>query len=238
MTKLQQTVSILLCSISLSGSTIARQEKESLYYITGAVRNSGAYRLQGRPSVLQLIQAAGGLTGNHTSTAIIIREPRTPHEVQTSRLVDIDSLNRGVITEESYLQPGEIVIVLSVQLFHVSGEVNAPGSFRYNEGMTLRQAISLAQGMTSQAVPDRAYISREVAASEKRQMIPVDLGEIMKGKKEDVALEPGDMIVVPSNRSKSIDKLPRKSIDELPRLIDTPPLRGLPSAQRGSYKRG
>src|SRR5688500_10047725 len=123
MTKLQQTASILLCCIALSGSTIAQQEKESLFYITGAVRNSGAYKLKGRPSVLQLIQAAGGLTDNHTSTAIIIREPRTPHEVQTSRIVDINSLTRGVITEESYLQPGEIVVVQSFPLFYVSGEV-------------------------------------------------------------------------------------------------------------------
>ena len=125
----------------------------------------------------------------------------------------------------------------SVELFYVSGEVNAPSSFRYNEGMTLRQAISLAQGMTSDAVPDRAYISREVEASEKRQVITVDLGEIMKGKKEDVAIEPGDVIVVPSNMSKSPSNRP-KSIDELPRFIDTPPLRGLPSAPRGSYKKG
>ncbi|HEX5733971.1 MAG TPA: SLBB domain-containing protein [Blastocatellia bacterium] len=236
MTKLRQTASILLCFIALSGSTIARQEVESLYYITGAVRNSGAYKLQGRPSVLQLIQAAGGLTDYHASTAIIIREPRTPDETQTSRIVDISSLNRGVVTEESYLQPGEIVIVSSVQLFHVSGEVNAPGSFRYDKGMTLRQAISLAQGMTSKAVSDRAYINREVAASGERQVITVDLGEIMKGKKEDVAIEPGDMIVVPSYRSKSIDERPR--LDELPRFIDTPPLRGLPSTPKGSYKKG
>lgn len=228
--------SILLCSIALSGSTIARQEEESLFYITGAVRNSGAYKLKGRPSVLQLIEAAGGLTDKHNSTAIIIREPRNPQEELTSRIVDINRLLRGVITEESYLQPGEIVLVQSVELFYVSGEVNAPSSFRYSEGMTLRQAISLAQGMTSDAAPDRAYISREVEASEKRQVITVDLGEIMKGKKEDVAIEPGDLIVVPSNRSKSTNELPR--LDKLPRLIDTPPLRGLPSAPRESYKKG
>ena len=222
--------SILLCSIALSGLTIAQQEEESLFYITGAVRNSGAYKLKGRPSVLKLIEAAGGLTDNHTPTAIIIRESRTPQEELTTHIVDINSLLRGVITKEAYLEPGEIVVVSSGQLFFISGEVNAPGSFRYNVGITLRQAISLAQGMTSHAEPDRAYISRVDAASGKGQVITVDLGEIMKGKKEDVAIEPGDVIVVPSNRP--------KSTDDLRRLIDTPPLRGLPSVQRGSYKKG
>ena len=231
MNKFQQTASILLCSIVLSGSTIAQQDKERLFYITGAVRNPGPYSLQGRPTVLKLILAAGGLTDSHTATALIIRVPRTSQEEQTIRIVDINNLLRGVFTVEAYLQPGEIVVVSSDRLFYVSGEVNAPGPFRYNDGITLRQAISLAQGMTSHAESGRAHINRPVAASGRLQVITVDLGEIMKGKKEDVAIEPGDVIVVPPNRLK-------RSIEDLRRFMDTPPLRGLPSAQRGSYKKG
>jgi polysaccharide export outer membrane protein len=229
MTRYRLSALILLCSISLHGSTLAQQKKESHLYITGAVRKSGAYKFEGRPTVLQLIQAAGGLTDEHGSTAIIIRESQNLDEIRQKR-IDINSLTKGVITEDSYLQPGDIIFVPTVPLFYVVGEVNSPGSFSYKEGMTLRQAISLAQGTTFNAVRERVCIIREDAASGKRQEINVDLGEVMKGKKEDVAIEPYDILVVPSSKS--------KSLNDLPRLIDTPPLRGMPSRQNGSDKKG
>ena len=224
------TALILLCSIALPDSTLSQQKNESHVFITGAVRKSGLYKLEGRLTVLQLIQAAGGPTDNNISTAIILRESQSLEGTQQKRIfVDLSSLAKGIITDDAYLQPGDIVLVQSIRVFYVSGEVNAPGSFPYKEGMTLRQAISLAQGTTYNAVRDGVRIIRDYATGEKRQEIIVDLDEVMKGKKEDVGIEIGDIIIVPSSRSKTID---------LPRLIDTPPLRGLPSQQNRSHKKG
>jgi polysaccharide export outer membrane protein len=116
--------------------------------------------------------------------------------------VNINSLLKGNFGDNALLQPGDIVNIPPSDVFYVAGEVKAPGSFGLKEGTTLRQAVSLAQGTNYNAATDRAIIFRE-DASGTRQEIPVDIGAVMRGHKEDVPIIANDIIIVPNSRMKS-----------------------------------
>jgi len=118
--------------------------------------------------------------------------------------VNINGLFRGEFDKNMRLYPRSIVHIPQAEVFFVGGEVSAPGSFMFKEGATLRQAITLAQGMKSRAASDRAIIFREDPVTKKKQEIRVDAGKIMNGKQEDVAIIANDIIIIPNSRAKSL----------------------------------
>jgi polysaccharide export outer membrane protein len=118
--------------------------------------------------------------------------------------VNVNGLFRGEFDKNMHLYPRSIVHIPQAEVFFVGGEVNAPGSFMFKEGATLRQAITLAQGMKSRAASDRAIIFREDPVTKKKQEIRVDAGKIMNGKQEDVAITANDIVIIPNSRAKSL----------------------------------
>src|SRR5215831_3409988 len=118
--------------------------------------------------------------------------------------VNINGLFRGEFDKNMHLDPRSVVHIPQADVFFVGGDVKAPGSFIFKEGATLRQAITLAQGMKSSAASDRAIIFREDPVTRKRQEIRVDAGKIMNGKQEDVAITVNDVVIIPNSRGKSL----------------------------------
>ena len=56
----------------------AKQYNSRSFFIQGAVRNPGVYQSEGKPSLLELITLASGLSETHGSTAFIIRRVKLP----------------------------------------------------------------------------------------------------------------------------------------------------------------
>lgn len=117
---------------------------------------------------------------------------------------NINGMLTGQFEQNIRIEPGDIVNIPPNDVFFVAGEVQAPGSFRLKDGTTLRQAISLAQGMTFRSASDRGVIFREDVASGKRQEIKVDIGAVMSGKNEDIAIMANDVIIIPNSKLKSV----------------------------------
>ncbi|MGH9938846.1 MAG: polysaccharide biosynthesis/export family protein [Blastocatellia bacterium] len=195
-----------------------RQYNSRAFFIQGAVHGAGVFQIEGRPSLLELITLAGGLQQNHSSTAFIIRKIRPPATAPatvpdgtqdtpaqyTLLKVNINGLLKGRFEQNMFLEPGDIVNIPPTEVFFVAGEVKQPGSFPLKEGTTLRQAISLAQGMNFTAAAGKGIIFRENADSGKRQEITVDVGAVMSAKKEDVVLLPNDIILIPNSKMKKV----------------------------------
>jgi polysaccharide export outer membrane protein len=116
--------------------------------------------------------------------------------------VNLSGLYKG--QSDQRLEPGDIINIPRADVFFVAGEVKAPGSFPLKEGTTLRQAVSLAQGMTFSAKGAHGVIFREDPMLGTRREIKVDISDVMNGKKEDIPLQANDMIIIPNSRSKSI----------------------------------
>jgi len=117
--------------------------------------------------------------------------------------VNINSLLKGNFSQNLIIQPGDIINIPLGDIFFVAGEVRSPGSFPLKEGTTLRQAVSLAQGLTFRARAGSGVIFREDSATGKRQEIKIDIAQVMSGKKEDIPILANDVVIVPNSRFKS-----------------------------------
>jgi hypothetical protein len=58
--------------------------------------------------------------------------------------------------------------------------------------------------MTFKSASNRGLIFREDVASGKREEIKVDVNAVMSGKKEDIAIMPNDVIIIPNSKFKSV----------------------------------
>ncbi len=79
----------------------------------------------------------------------------------------------------------------------VFGEVTKPGSFPYEEGMTIVHVISQAGGLTRTASKNNVNVTRVVDGKEEK--IPVKVEDIVIGREKNFVLKPGDIIFVPES---------------------------------------
>src|SRR5262249_45806284 len=151
-------------------------------------------------------QATGASDSLQTGTAAGTDHPPPAEEEDAKyemKQVNINSLLKGNFGQNLIIQPGDIINIPSGDVFFVAGEVRSPGSFPLKEGTTLRQAVSLAQGITFRAKPGAGVIFREDSSTGKRQEIKVDIAQVMSGKKEDIPILANDVVIVPNSRFKS-----------------------------------
>ena len=96
-------------------------------------------------------------------------------------------------------QPQVTVVVTHRQLREVSvlGQVNAPGRIPFVDALTLVQAISAACGFTSSAQARKLEITRRGPAG--LTNFDVSVHAITRGLREDVPLQPEDIIFVPQS---------------------------------------
>ncbi len=79
----------------------------------------------------------------------------------------------------------------------VFGEVQKPGTFPYQDGMSVVQAVTLAGGFTRTAAQNSTSVTRRVGGNEKK--IKVSVQDIALGKAANFTLEPGDIVYVPES---------------------------------------
>lgn len=124
----------------------------------------------------------------------------TEYELLTA---NISGFYRGRFEQNLIIQPNDLVYIPPSEVFFVVGEVKSPGQFTLREGSSIRQAISLSQGLLFKAASDRAMIFRQDPATGKLTEIPVDIGAILNGKKDDVLLAPNDVVMIPNSKMKA-----------------------------------
>jgi polysaccharide export outer membrane protein len=79
----------------------------------------------------------------------------------------------------------------------VFGEVQKPGTFPYQDGMSVVQAVTLAGGFTKTAAQNSTSVTRHVGGTETK--IKVSVQDIALGKASNFTLEPGDIVYVPES---------------------------------------
>jgi polysaccharide export outer membrane protein len=80
---------------------------------------------------------------------------------------------------------------------YVTGEVTRPGAYPLLPNMTVLQALTSASGFTQFARTKKIYVLRNEGG--KQVKYPFNYNEVVKGKmsEDNIALQPGDTIVVP-----------------------------------------
>jgi protein involved in polysaccharide export with SLBB domain len=79
----------------------------------------------------------------------------------------------------------------------VFGEVQKPGTFPFEENMSVIQAITLAGGFTKVAAKNNTNVTRSVEGREVKIRVPVE--DIGTGRERNFVLQPGDIVFVPES---------------------------------------
>ncbi len=169
--------------------------------IAGEVAKPGAYPAMQAHRLLDLIQAAGGLT-QRAGRNVTIAHRDTPSKTESVRLSD-----NAVETAQSNvdLRPGDTVVIDRAGVVYVLGEVNRPGGFVIDEqqGMTLMRVVAMANGPANGASLSKARILRSKPDGTWTEMA-VPLKDLLHAKAADIPMQADDILYVPSSRRKGM----------------------------------
>ena len=138
---------------------IAQYRSRSIY-VMGEVRTPGRYNIEGPMTLLEVIANAGSTTAAASNTIIVQRYKdgmaaavSAPVELGDKRWaevmrINLEELREGKLSANLLLQDSDMIIVPPAERIYVSGAVKTPGSFVLRPGMTVRQAITEAGGLT------------------------------------------------------------------------------------------
>jgi protein involved in polysaccharide export with SLBB domain len=147
--------------------------------VYGEPELSGAYRVGPKGDIVFPLcrrVTVGGLTANATAERL-----------------------RACLSDGYIRNPYVSVIIKeynSKKIF-VFGEVQKPGTFVFEDGMTVIQAVTLAGGFTKGASQNGTSVTRLVDGQEVKMKVPVQ--DIALGKAPNVPLLPGDIVFVPES---------------------------------------
>jgi len=173
-------------------TVIVKEIKSRPVYFIGGFGRPGVMQLTRDLSLLQAISVIGGVLPNaDAEKGFVLRgDKRIP--IDFNRLVQ-----RGDLSQNPRLEPGDSVVVPLADAVYVNGEVRTPGAVKYTGDLTILKAITQVGGLTPLASGGRVDILRGNA--QKKERIRVDIDKMMRSPEEnpDVRLEPNDIIFVP-----------------------------------------
>lgn len=184
--------------------------------VLGAVRVPSRFQLQRRVRLLELLSHAGGPTDNagrsiqvvHTGKAPIC-EASTPAEPEenATNVVDnykLDDTMKGDEDANPYIRPGDVISVPEADQAFVVGNVLRPSAISLKERITISRAIAMSGGTLPDTKSDRVRIVRQPPGGTTKTEIFVDLKAIDKQRAEDIVLQAGDIVDVPTSGAKRL----------------------------------
>ena len=146
-------------------------------FVLGEVRNPGRYTINGPQTLLEVIAHAGSTTPTASDTIIVQRfkegiaasvSAALPEDARTAEVlrVSLEDLRQGRLHANILLQDADTIIVPPAERYYVDGFVKQPGSFVIRPGMTVRQAIAEAGGISERGSTRGIKIIRKVNGKE------------------------------------------------------------------------
>jgi polysaccharide biosynthesis/export protein len=103
--------------------------------------------------------------------------------------VNIQEIQSGALGKNLTLLPNDTIFIPKAPRVFVSGEVRNPGAYPHAPGLTVRQLISLAGGLTDVGSSGRLEVVRTIDGKTRRS-----------GIRQDDPIKPGDTLVVKRRR--------------------------------------
>lgn len=165
-------------------------------FLLGEVKRIGSYDLRPGMRIHEIISEAGGITDMADPQSATIKASKATE----SRKFDLVKALAQDPVEDVLLASGDTITILpTTGTFNVSGAVNRPGSYPIKQKMPLTDALALAGSYTARAKIQNTRILR----SSQQQSIPVNLADVERNKAENIAILPGDTIIVPERGEKT-----------------------------------
>jgi polysaccharide export outer membrane protein len=178
--------------------------------VLGAVGKPDVYSLKRRTKLLDALSIAGGTLPGAGATVTIVRGRASAEAsgspVGSVQIIDMSRLLQGEDpTANVEVRNEDVISVSGARVVYVVGAVAKPGGFTMSnpsEGISVVQAVALAEGMRPIAASHRALVIRQSTSEHARQDIPVDVAEMITGKSPDMLLAPNDILYIPESGAK------------------------------------
>lgn len=127
--------------------------------VLGFVGKPGKFPLeQSRNRLSEVIAMAGGVLPGGADSVTVLRQ-ENGKEVRID--VDLPGLFSDEKVDDVLVRNGDAIYVARAPVFYIYGEVQRPGQYRIERGMTLAQAIATGGGLTLRASDREVRIDRK-----------------------------------------------------------------------------
>jgi polysaccharide biosynthesis/export protein len=176
-------------------SVSVREIRSRPVFFPSNVVRPGTIQLTQDLTILQGLSQVGGALPTADLEAAYVLRGTAPN--QTRIAVNLQAmLQKGDMSHNLKLQPGDTVVLPNAGAVYIQGEVKVPGQVKYTQGMTVTTAIAGAGGFTPLASGRRVTIVR--GEGPKKQVLRVNVDAILSDPDtKDVPLMPNDVITVP-----------------------------------------
>ncbi len=181
--------------------------------LVGAVVTPVRVQLQRPVRLLELLAAANGPAPNAGKNIQIIRTPNqnrcgmnrtvpsptTDSEQQELISIPLADVLKGDEKSNQFVQSGDIIRVAEAKIEQafIVGSVKSAATINLKDPITLSKAIAMAGGVAPGANIEKVKISRQTTDSLSKTEILINLKEINNRRRDDVLLEPNDIVEVP-----------------------------------------
>jgi polysaccharide export outer membrane protein len=139
---------------------LVTQYRSQQVSVLGHVSKPGKYPIDAISRIIDLLSQAGGVTQDGADFATLIKKTEDgkiwKQDIDLPRLFDAHDM-----TQNYEVQDGDVIFVPKAPVFYIYGEVQRPGAYRLERGMTVMQAISLGGGLTPRGTQRRLRINRK-----------------------------------------------------------------------------
>ena len=171
--------------------------------VLGAVNQPGVYYLRESRTFVEILSAAGGLSDDAGSAIQLRRRVRDPESGVDRDLrlsIDIEAL----LTEERdlgdpHVRAGDTLFVPRAGVVYVEGAVKKAGAYSLHGAGSVLKAVTLAGGLELEASKSVQVIRSQGGP---REVLTIDFDEARKDPAADIAIQDGDVVVVPTNAFK------------------------------------
>lgn len=156
------------------------QYRSRYIFVLGEVRTPAKYSIEGQMTLLEVIAKAGSVTPTAGDEIRVLRfkDPAAagsgaaalPEDARTAVImrVSLQDLKDGKFISNILLQDGDTIFVPAADRFFVGGFVRNPGSYVLQPGMTVRQALIMAGGLTDRGSDRGITITRLEKGKERK----------------------------------------------------------------------
>jgi protein involved in polysaccharide export with SLBB domain len=176
-------------------------ENGPLIYLSGEFRQPGKWQIPKNitPTLVNVILSSGGTTDKADLTRVhVMRMAANKGVVEVVNIRKI--LDGGGLTSDLTLDEGDVITIPAgpSSLVYLTGNVARQGSFPLKAGEKLSAYNAILQngGFARFADESRVFVLRAVPDGSKVKL-PVDVKSIKRGRRADVLLQSGDIVVVP-----------------------------------------
>jgi polysaccharide export outer membrane protein len=176
-------------------NVVVQEFRSKTIFVVGEVARPGSYPFAGQKMTLvEILAKAGPMTVNAGAEVIVVRpapdaavsgpvlpaqvaEGAEPAEGQAKAEVfriNVRDIQAGELEKNLELRPKDTVFVPQAPKIFVSGEVRNPGAYPWFPGMTARQLISVAGGLSPEGSDGRLKIVREEGGTSHEYGIKLD----------------------------------------------------------------